>query len=252
MAYTKYEPIEFENGKLVSPGKVNLETGELTMPVYSGKAPINATTLNHLEQGLVNLEDYATNSKANYKNFGTDCPDANNLQQYGSGLFEGLLSVNVPYEVWAQIEQITSSETADFALQRIYAMANNESYERKKINGVWGNWKNTSNKYSTEETIIGTWIDGKPIYRKVYFINSLPNATTNDISHNLSDVNFMRIYGIAYRDTDDFSLPLPSASSTSENNIFLGVLGDYIRITTGTDRSALSAHIILEYTKTTD
>ena len=61
MSYTKYEPIGFENGTLVSPGKVDLETGEMTMPVYNGKAPVNATNLNHLEQGLVDLEEYATN-----------------------------------------------------------------------------------------------------------------------------------------------------------------------------------------------
>ena len=56
--YTPYEMINFENGTLVTPASANLETGAVTMPVYSGKAPINATNLNHLEQGLKNLEEY--------------------------------------------------------------------------------------------------------------------------------------------------------------------------------------------------
>lgn len=56
--YTPYEPINFENGTLVTPGSYNSETGELTMPVYSGKAPVNATNLNHIEQGLKNLENH--------------------------------------------------------------------------------------------------------------------------------------------------------------------------------------------------
>mgnify|MGYP002801100254 CR=1 FL=1 len=56
--YTPYEMIEFENGTLVTPASADLETGQVTMPVYSGKAPINATNLNHLEQGLKNLEEY--------------------------------------------------------------------------------------------------------------------------------------------------------------------------------------------------
>ncbi len=56
--YTPYEMIEFENGTLVTPASANLETGAVTMPVYSGKAPINAINLNHLEQGLKNLEEY--------------------------------------------------------------------------------------------------------------------------------------------------------------------------------------------------
>ena len=56
--YTPYEMIGFENGTLVTPASANLETGAVTMPVYSGKAPINATNLNHLEQGLKDLETY--------------------------------------------------------------------------------------------------------------------------------------------------------------------------------------------------
>lgn len=56
--YTPYEVIGFENGTLVTPASANLETGAVTMPVYSGKAPINATNLNHLEQGLKDLETY--------------------------------------------------------------------------------------------------------------------------------------------------------------------------------------------------
>lgn len=56
--YTPYEVIGFENGTLVTPASADLETGAVTMPVYSGKAPINATNLNHLEQGLKDLETY--------------------------------------------------------------------------------------------------------------------------------------------------------------------------------------------------
>lgn len=55
-SYTPYEPINFENGTLVTPGSVNLETGEITLPVYEGKAPVNATNLNHVEAGITNLE----------------------------------------------------------------------------------------------------------------------------------------------------------------------------------------------------
>ena len=57
MSYKKYEPINFENGTLVNPGSVNLETGEINLPVYTGKAPVNATNLNHVEDGIVELEN---------------------------------------------------------------------------------------------------------------------------------------------------------------------------------------------------
>lgn len=55
-SYTPYEPINFENGTLKTPGSVNLATGEITMPVYEGKAPVNAKNLNHVEAGIANLE----------------------------------------------------------------------------------------------------------------------------------------------------------------------------------------------------
>ena len=61
-AYTPYEKINFENGTLVSPGSVNQETGEIIMPVYSGKAPANAQNLNHIEDGIKNLENYVLNN----------------------------------------------------------------------------------------------------------------------------------------------------------------------------------------------
>ena len=46
------------------------------------------------------------------------------------------------------------------------------------------------NEYSTEETKIGTWIDGKPLYRKV--INAKPTISntsnqTISIKHNINE-----------------------------------------------------------------
>jgi hypothetical protein len=38
---------------------------------------------------------------------------------------------------------------------------------RTYADGTLGDWTNP-NKYSTTETVVGTWIDGKPIYRKSY------------------------------------------------------------------------------------
>lgn len=35
----------------------------------------------------------------------------------------------------------------------------------------------TNNVYSLEETVVGTWIDGKPIYRKVYVVNELSTTS---------------------------------------------------------------------------
>ena len=44
----------------------------------------------------------------------------------------------------------------------------------------------TKDKYSTEEQVIGTWIDGKPLYRKtIKFIGDITNETS--IKHNIDN-----------------------------------------------------------------
>ena len=49
--------------------------------------------------------------------------------------------------------------------------------------------KNNIN-YSTEEQVIGTWIDGKPIYRKVFTgtSNTQTNATIHNYTENVDTV----------------------------------------------------------------
>lgn len=109
------------------------------------------------------------------------------------------------------------------------------------------------NTYSTTETVIGTWL-GKPLYRKVIDMGALPNATAKDVQHNISNIdNVVHIYGWAYRSSDNFRIPLPFTSPDVSANALLGVLGNYVRITTGTDRSSFAvSYAILEYTKITD
>ncbi len=72
--YTPYERINFENGTLVKPGIVDMQTGEFTMPEYSGKTPINATTLNHIESGIKNLENYVLNNSSGGSGGGSSDP----------------------------------------------------------------------------------------------------------------------------------------------------------------------------------
>lgn len=65
--YAPYESINFENGTLVSPGKIDPETHEITMPVYTGKKPVNAENLNHIEKGIKDLENYVIENNSSLK-----------------------------------------------------------------------------------------------------------------------------------------------------------------------------------------
>ena len=49
--------------------------------------------------------------------------------------------------------------------------------------------------YSTNEQVIGTWIDGKPIYRKVVTLSTTKTIDMGgiSISHGISNINIILI-----------------------------------------------------------
>ena len=113
----------------------------------------------------------------------------------------------------------------------------------------------TSNEYSTTEIKVGKWINGKPIYRKAIYIASLPNHNTVAYPTGINNVDIIiDLYGIAHAQSGhNFPLPYVSMFSNNAENIEITYLsGTEVRVVTGSDRSSLSAHIIIEYTKTTD
>ena len=70
--------------------------------------------------------------------------------------------------------------------------------------------------FSTSETKTNmVWVDDEPIYRKVIYISSLPNATTSSYSHGISNVeHFTNVYGMAYRDSDGYEQPINGTRSS--------------------------------------
>ena len=106
--------------------------------------------------------------------------------------------------------------------------------------------------YSTTEKRIGTWIDGKPLYRKVVNLGALPNATTKAIAHGISNIGFIKLYGDAYSSTGNFfSLPFIPITEFNQAVNFYVSTGEVV-ITSYLDRSNYTGIAVLEYTKTTD
>lgn len=118
-------------------------------------------------------------------------------------------------------------------------------------------------EYSTEETIIGTWIDGKPLYQKVMkFTTSIGANYTIDFAHGISDVDLIFVknaFLVNNNSSDNYygwSFPLPIGlfkSNTDEDK--LGIVASrygvrfYVETSWGT---AWTKYIVLNYTKTTD
>lgn len=109
-----------------------------------------------------------------------------------------------------------------------------------------------SNKgYSTTEQLTGdTWIDGKPIYRKVINFGALPNNTSKDVAHGITGADyFTDIRGVAV--SGSIFIPINFANPLSLTaGIGAVVDGSNVQIITGINRTGYSAYVILEYTKT--
>lgn len=108
--------------------------------------------------------------------------------------------------------------------------------------------------YKEQEHLIGYWINGKPIYRKVLYIASLPNSASVLYSAGITNVDIVtKLYGVSRGQTGhNFSLPYVGVFSTNSSIELTYMNGGDIRIVTQNDRSSNSAYIIIEYTKTTD
>ena len=108
--------------------------------------------------------------------------------------------------------------------------------------------------YSAEDQAVGTWIDGKTIYRKVIVFGALPNATKKEVQHNISNISiFTKIEGIAIRnDKTKFTQSLPLVYQNAEMfyNTSLAVNNTIVEIQTANDRSMFNGYVTLEYTKT--
>jgi hypothetical protein len=127
--------------------------------------------------------------------------------------------------------------------KKIYVKNDNDVYEEFIKSEV----------YSTEEIRIGTWINGKPLYRKVFYIDSLPNKTSKSITHGITNIDkFINMYGIYATYTTDYKTAMLVNDYNGDNYIRTTIDNSYIYISTSTDRSTLAGYIIVEYTKTTD
>ena len=106
--------------------------------------------------------------------------------------------------------------------------------------------------YSTNEMETNAkWIDGKTIYKKTVNFGALPNATSKQVAHGITNLyRVIEIVGWAYRSGDGTSFPLPATSASATGAITVTATATDINVSTGTDRSNIAeSYITLYYTK---
>lgn len=110
------------------------------------------------------------------------------------------------------------------------------------------------NVYSTSETKIGTWVDGKPLYRKVFILNNIVASTSNSDFVDLSGMyigDVVHLYGI-YDAVNVGKFPIPLTDSDQNYCVLFVNYSNKIRGRFVNGAPSINARIILEYTKTTD
>ena len=125
-------------------------------------------------------------------------------------------------------------------------------------------YKNFENEeiYSTNEIKIGTWINGKPLYRKV--VTETPDiaTTTQNASFNVNIANADEVFissmtKIADTSSSGYRFNFPYVSGNINKTIggYLAVLDAnrvQVNIRKGNDIGVYSMRLVIEYTKSTD
>jgi len=140
----------------------------------------------------------------------------------------------------------------------------NEKMYVKNSDGVFEEFvnKNKLDNYSLDEQIIGIWIDGKPLYRKV-LQGDMPQVTTDgvfattniEIPDNLDFVFCEFAFFKGFVAEGNYVLPITGIRHDSEGKQFVtyNIMGNILEIrSTRSSWNNFIAYFSLLYTKTTD
>ena len=119
----------------------------------------------------------------------------------------------------------------------------------KVITQIDGGGSGMSN-YSTEETLIGTWIDGKPLYRKVIAVNQTFKNMDKIFINYLNVETMVHIGSFQKRDSENRYLF--DQFYDSSNRKFTPQYNDGYVLFWITESETYIATVWIEYTKTTD
>lgn len=126
---------------------------------------------------------------------------------------------------------------------------------KSSIVGAINELKNAEVYSTTEVKTNKTWIDGKPIYRKVINMGYLPNKNAKLTNHNISDIDKITYQYAIISDSSGLTY---QGEHTSAQNMGSGMTiamrsnKEWVQINCSSDMTSYTAYFILEYTKTTD
>lgn len=158
-----------------------------------------------------------------------------------------MYDIDLTYEISSG--KITALTTANYAQYNAYVTIQYTKTSDATVN------IGTQNDYSTDEQIIGTWIDGKRLYQKTVSLTINQSDQWTQTAHNINNVDtVVKIDGVVYRpDGWATSMGATSKNNTIENSVQFDMNTQYVEVyTKGTPFINASVNITIQYTKTTD
>lgn len=125
------------------------------------------------------------------------------------------------------------------------------NYSTNNENTYSCDYMNELNTYKTTEQRIGTWIDGKPIYRKVIYDTTSRSAGIYNISHGITNYNEIISYKVMCYQSSTTIHDGSSTSALSGSERITSYFNN-TNISIRTSWAIVKTIVIIEYTKTTD
>ena len=155
-----------------------------------------------------------------------------------------------PYIVLNYIIKVSDAPATITQAQVVdeYSTSSRDSYSCNYVNSI--------NTYSTDEIRVGTWIDGKPLYRKVLTRTGIGDLDISSLSVDTLMIDYSHSYVFVSSLNRYVSLAGTSVSNDSvgsyQTSIYANSTKTTIRVEKGTNLTTTDVVVTIEYTKTTD
>jgi hypothetical protein len=106
--------------------------------------------------------------------------------------------------------------------------------------------------YSTTEKIVGTWIDGKPLYQKTWVLQSFNRTGTNDLGLTSIIDSVIPFNAFAKNGLQTIPLVMMNPSGFTYGAGYFISSDKMLELRFGNDLGVTEVVITLQYTKTTD
>ena len=108
-------------------------------------------------------------------------------------------------------------------------------------------------EYSTEEKVVGTWIDGKPLYEKTVYFGSGTLSNRASVSFENMNIDKIMLISGTFEDTIDGQLSIPVLlDGTLHVGFYCNRSGILLTFSGAFNGRISNAYAIIQYTKTTD